>query len=150
MGSRKGAAMARRARLEAAAEAAYRKDPAWHPRVLTWGFTTRMVVSDLSRDDDFLSHVLVEKLGTGNLPLMVHKMNGSSRPQRTDANQLLDIVRRVRRVLIPQCYSTAVADCQLMPCSALSLKILLHWRHVKQWTTFYSTRTICMFNASQL
>lgn len=96
MGSGKGTAAARKARQEAAAQAAYLKNPAWFPQRLIWAYTTRMVVGDLSRDDDFLSHVLVEKLGTGNLPLIVHRMNSDSRPQRTEATQLLDVVRRVR------------------------------------------------------
>jgi histone-lysine N-methyltransferase SUV420H len=51
---------------------------------------------DLSKDDDFLSHLLVEKLGTGAVPLHVHKMDSSRRLPKTDANVLLQIVRRVR------------------------------------------------------
>jgi hypothetical protein len=102
MRSPKGPSAARRAKQEAAARAAYLKNPAWFPQRLTWGFTTRMLVGDLSRDDDFLSHVLVEKLGTGDLPLMVHKMNNASRAQRTDAIQLLDVVRRVRVFSLPR------------------------------------------------
>jgi histone-lysine N-methyltransferase SUV420H len=55
-----------------------------------------MNMRDLSRDDDFLSHLLVEKLGTGDsIPLLVHKMDPSRRLPKTDANVLLNIVRRV-------------------------------------------------------
>jgi len=56
-----------------------------------------MNMSDLSRDDDFLSHLLVEKLGTGGVPLLVHKMDPSRRLPKTDANDLLQIVRRLQR-----------------------------------------------------
>ena len=50
---------------------------------------------DLSRDDDFLSHLFVEKLGTGSVPLFVHKMDSSRRLPKTDTNDILQIVRRV-------------------------------------------------------
>jgi histone-lysine N-methyltransferase SUV420H len=55
-----------------------------------------MNMSDLSRDDDFLSHLFVEKLGTGNVPLFVHKMDSSRRLPKTDATDVLQIIRRVR------------------------------------------------------
>lgn len=54
-----------------------------------------MNMSDLSRDDDFLSHLFVEKLGTGSVPLFVHKMDSSRRLPKTDANDILQIVRRL-------------------------------------------------------
>lgn len=59
-----------------------------------------MNMRDLSKDDDFLSHLLVEKLGTGTVPLLVHKMDSSRRLPKTDAQDLLQIVRRVS-TLIP-------------------------------------------------
>lgn len=52
-------------------------------------------MSDLSKDDDFLSHLLVEKLGTGVVPLLVHKMDPSRRLPKTNAEDLMEIVRRV-------------------------------------------------------
>lgn len=55
-----------------------------------------MNMKDLSRDDDFLSHLLVEKLGTGAVPLVVHKMDPSRRLPKTDSEHLLQIIRRVR------------------------------------------------------
>ncbi|KAH8828156.1 hypothetical protein DL96DRAFT_1602017 [Flagelloscypha sp. PMI_526] len=62
---------------------------------LKWRWTKVMNMRDLSRDDDFLSHLLVEKLGTGDsIPLLVHKMDPSRRLPKTDANVLLNIVRR--------------------------------------------------------
>lgn len=62
---------------------------------LTWRPTKIMNMRDLSKDDDFLSHLLVEKLGTGTVPLLVHKMDSSRRLPKTDAQQLMQIVRRV-------------------------------------------------------
>ena len=62
----------------------------------SWRFTKVMNMSDLSRDDDFLSHLFVEKLGTGNVPLFVHKMDSSRRLPKTDASNVLQIIRRVR------------------------------------------------------
>ncbi|KAJ6499190.1 hypothetical protein C8R45DRAFT_821212 [Mycena sanguinolenta] len=54
-----------------------------------------MNMRDLSKDDDFLSHLLVEKLGAGTVPLYVHKMDSSRRLPKTDADDLLQIVRRL-------------------------------------------------------
>jgi len=64
-----------------------------------WRFTKVMNMSDLSKDDDFLSYLFVEKLGTGGVPLFVHKMDSSRRLPKTDANDILQIVRRVRSFL---------------------------------------------------
>ncbi|KAI0093181.1 hypothetical protein BDY19DRAFT_1053680 [Irpex rosettiformis] len=60
-----------------------------------WRPTKIMNMRDLSRDDDFLSHLLVEKLGTGDVPLVVHKMDPSRRLPKTNADELLRIVQRV-------------------------------------------------------
>lgn len=65
-------------------------------RSITWRPTKIMNMRDLSKDDDFLSHLLVEKLGTGDVPLLVHKMDATRRLPKTDANVLLGIVKRVR------------------------------------------------------
>ncbi|KJA29035.1 hypothetical protein HYPSUDRAFT_128244 [Hypholoma sublateritium FD-334 SS-4] len=54
-----------------------------------------MHMRDLSKDDDFLSHLLVEKLGTGTVPLLVHKMDSSRRLPKTDTQALMAIVRRL-------------------------------------------------------
>lgn len=67
--------------------------------VPSWRFTKVMNMSDLSRDDDFLSHLFVEKLGTGSVPLLVHKMDPSRCLPKTDANDILQIARRVRSLL---------------------------------------------------
>ncbi|KAI0829727.1 hypothetical protein BC628DRAFT_1314462 [Trametes gibbosa] len=66
-----------------------------------WRPTKIMNMRDLSRDDDFLSHLLVEKLGTGDVPLVVHKMDPARRLPKTDAEQLLQIVRRLVSVKGP-------------------------------------------------
>ncbi|KAI0769377.1 hypothetical protein BD413DRAFT_82867 [Trametes elegans] len=60
-----------------------------------WRPTKIMNMRDLSRDDDFLSHLLVEKLGTGDVPLVVHKMDPARRLPKTEADELLMIVRRL-------------------------------------------------------
>ena len=60
-----------------------------------WRPTKIMNMRDLSRDDDFLSHLLVEKLGTGGFPLVVHKMDPARRLPKTDPEELMQIVRRV-------------------------------------------------------
>ena len=62
-----------------------------------------MNMQDLSRDDDFLSHLLVEKLGTGEVPLVVHKMDPSRRLPKQDPEELLQIVRRVSKSPSPSC-----------------------------------------------
>ncbi|KXN85355.1 Histone-lysine N-methyltransferase SET9 [Leucoagaricus sp. SymC.cos] len=54
-----------------------------------------MNMRDLSNDDDFISHLLVEKLGTGAVPLYVHKMDPGRRLPKTDSAVLLNIVRRL-------------------------------------------------------
>lgn len=55
----------------------------------------------LSRDDDFISHLLVEKLGTGAFPLVVHKMDPTRKLPKTDADKLMQIVRRVSLSSLP-------------------------------------------------
>lgn len=58
-----------------------------------------MNMHDLSRDDDFLSHLLVEKLGTGAVPLIVHKMDGGRTIPKANPTELLDIVHKVNTPL---------------------------------------------------
>ncbi|KAI0320906.1 hypothetical protein OF83DRAFT_1102360 [Amylostereum chailletii] len=60
-----------------------------------WHTTKKMNMADLSRDDDFLSHLLVEKLGTQNVPLLVHKMDPTRRLPKTSPEDLMNIVRRL-------------------------------------------------------
>ncbi|KAJ3791018.1 hypothetical protein GGU10DRAFT_63924 [Lentinula aff. detonsa] len=62
---------------------------------LTWRPTKIMNMRDLSKDDDFLSHLLVEKLGTGSVPLLVHKMDSSRRLPKVYPHDLMEIVRRL-------------------------------------------------------
>lgn len=64
--------------------------------IIEWVPRMTMNMSDLSRDDDFLNHLLVEKLGTGNIPLYVHKMDPTRALPKTDPKDLLAIVQRVR------------------------------------------------------
>lgn len=60
-----------------------------------WTPKMTMNMGDLSRDDDFLNHLLVEKLGTGGVPLYVHKMDPTRRLPKTDPKDLMAIVQRV-------------------------------------------------------
>lgn len=60
-----------------------------------WTHTKIMNMEDLSSDDDFLSHLLVEKLGTGAVPLSVHKMDPTRRLPKVEAEYIMQIVRRV-------------------------------------------------------
>ncbi|KAF5380373.1 hypothetical protein D9615_004503 [Tricholomella constricta] len=77
------------------APAATAPTPSSSKSVLSWRPTKIMNMRDLSKDDDFLSHLLVEKLGTGSVPLLVHKMDPTRRLPKTDAQDLLAIVRRL-------------------------------------------------------
>ncbi|KAJ7780549.1 hypothetical protein DFH07DRAFT_1022311 [Mycena maculata] len=76
-----------------------------------------MNMRDLSKDDDFLSHLLVEKLGTGTVPLLVHKMDSSRRLPKTDADDLLQIVRRlvVTKGPVPLVTRQAVDELLVLP-----------------------------------
>ncbi|KZS98162.1 hypothetical protein SISNIDRAFT_134090 [Sistotremastrum niveocremeum HHB9708] len=67
-----------------------------HSRVgeVAWSSTSNMNMRDLSRDDDFLSFMLVEQLGTDSFPLVVHKMDPSRRLPRHDPKEILNIVQR--------------------------------------------------------
>jgi hypothetical protein len=67
----------------------YKKEP------IPWRPTTAMNVRDLSNDDDFLSHILVEKLGANIVPLLVHRMDSSRQLPKASADELLAIVRKV-------------------------------------------------------
>ena len=61
-----------------------------------WKFTKMMNMGDLSRDDDYLSHLFVEKVGiVASAPLLVHKMDPTRKLPKTDATLILDIVQRV-------------------------------------------------------
>jgi [histone H4]-N-methyl-L-lysine20 N-methyltransferase len=75
---------------------------------ITWRPTKIMNMRDLSKDDDFLSHLLVEKLGTGTVPLLVHKMDPTRRLPKVDAAVLLDIVKRVRTSSFKASYLSVV------------------------------------------
>jgi len=67
-----------------------------------------MNMHDLSRDDDFLSHLLVEKLGTRGFPLLVHKMDSTRRLPKTNVDDLMLIVKRVRLHSLSFSWSSSV------------------------------------------
>ncbi|KAM6502447.1 hypothetical protein JOM56_002424 [Amanita muscaria] len=83
-----------------------------------------MNMRDLSKDDDFLSHLLVEKLGTGDVPLYVHKMDSSRKFPKTDATDLLQIVRRLvmNKALVQTAIRQAVDELLLLPAVRYYLK----------------------------
>ncbi|EAU91602.1 hypothetical protein CC1G_11834 [Coprinopsis cinerea okayama7 len=83
-----------------------------------------MNVHDLSRDDDFLSHLLVEKLGTGQVPLVVHKMDPSARLPKTDADELMSLVRRfvITKAPVQQAVRQAVDELLTFPAVRYYLK----------------------------
>ncbi|THH19958.1 hypothetical protein EW146_g1309 [Bondarzewia mesenterica] len=60
-----------------------------------WTYTKVMNFRDLSRDDDFISHLLVEKVGTRGIPLLVHKMDAARCLPKTNVEDLMAIVQRV-------------------------------------------------------
>ncbi|PBK74467.1 hypothetical protein ARMSODRAFT_1014736 [Armillaria solidipes] len=80
----------------------------------SWRPVKVMNMGDLSKDDDFLSHLLVEKLGTGAVPLLVHKMDSSRRLPKCDAQELLRIVRRLVVVKGPVQVATRQAVDELL------------------------------------
>ena len=91
--------------------------------VLTWRPTKIMHMRDLSKDDDFISHLLVEKLGTGIVPLLVHKMDSSRRLPKTNTVDLMRIVRRVSCLLSPtNCSHLRDFSCSLLPARVPSSK----------------------------
>ncbi|KAJ7076383.1 hypothetical protein B0H15DRAFT_864357 [Mycena belliarum] len=87
------------------------------PGPVFWRPTKIMNMRDLSKDDDFLSHLLVEKLGTGTVPLLVHKMDSSRRLPKTDADDLLQIVRRlvITKGPVPLVTRQAVDELLVLP-----------------------------------
>lgn len=89
-----------------------------------WRPTKIMNMRDLSKDDDFLSHLLVEKLGTGTVPLLVHKMDSSRRLPKTDAQVLMQIVRRlvITKGPIHQVIRQAVDELLTLPAIRYYLK----------------------------
>ncbi|KAF7315565.1 SET domain-containing protein [Mycena indigotica] len=84
---------------------------------------------DLSRDDDFLSHLLVEKLGTGTVPLLVHKMDGSRRLPKTNADDILRIVRRLVATKGPISLTIRQSVDQLLVYVALTCALFLFTSH---------------------
>ena len=73
-------------------------DPMTTPSAgVAWKYTKVMNMRDLSRDEDYLSHLFVEKLGSlgSSTPLVVHKMDPLRRLPKTDACSILAIVQRV-------------------------------------------------------
>lgn len=92
--------------------------------VLTWRPTKIMHIQDLPKDDDFLSHLLIEKLGTGTVPLLVHRMDPSRRLPKTHTADLMKIVRRYVASKLPmeKAIKQAVDDLLTLPAIRYFLK----------------------------
>ncbi|KAH7100004.1 hypothetical protein BKA62DRAFT_269667 [Auriculariales sp. MPI-PUGE-AT-0066] len=59
-----------------------------------WRKMEKMNMRDLSRDDDFLSSMLIESLGTGDEPLTVHKMDLTHKIPAHEPTEVLEIVQK--------------------------------------------------------
>lgn len=66
--------------------------------LVPWKVTKIMNARDLARDDDFLSHIFIEKLGATGVgqQLLVHRMDPRRRLPKTDTAAVHAIVQRVR------------------------------------------------------
>ncbi|CAA7259100.1 unnamed protein product [Cyclocybe aegerita] len=115
---------------------------------LTWRPTKIMHMRDLAKDDDFLSHLLVEKVGTGAVPLLVHKMDATRRLPRTDTQDIMRIVRRLvlSKAPIQQTVRQAVDDLLLLP----SIRYFLKSYTQKQINAFatHASRYFELYNPS--
>ncbi|KAJ7072230.1 hypothetical protein C8F01DRAFT_1011850 [Mycena amicta] len=103
---------------------------------------------DLSKDDDFLSHLLVEKLGTGTVPLLVHKMDSSRRLPKTNADDILKIVRRLVATKAPISLTIRQAVDQLLVLP--SIRYYLRQANQKQINAFatHATRYFELYHPS--
>ncbi|KII92950.1 hypothetical protein PLICRDRAFT_37760 [Plicaturopsis crispa FD-325 SS-3] len=110
------------------------KGKTWTGSPLPWRPTKIMNMRDLSNDDDFLSHLLVEKLGTGDVPLLVHKMDSRRHLAKTDADDLLEIVRRLVAFKGPVHQATRQAVDDLL--TLLGVRFQLRWYRQKQINAF--------------
>ncbi|CAE6446255.1 unnamed protein product [Rhizoctonia solani] len=69
------------------------------PKKISWQRTVAtMQAQDLARDDDFLSHILIDTLASDR-PLEVHKMDPTRPLPKCDSR---DILRIVRKLVVPQ------------------------------------------------
>ena len=70
--------------------------------VITWKYTKTMNMEDLARDDDYLSHLFIEKLGSlgPENQMLVHRMDPRRRLPKTDGADILAIIRSVSVVML--------------------------------------------------
>ncbi|KAL0956481.1 hypothetical protein HGRIS_002627 [Hohenbuehelia grisea] len=108
--------------------------PAAKGAVMRWSPTRIMNVHDLSNDDDFLTRLLVEKLGPSLVPLYVHKMNTSRRPIKVDPAETMNIVRRLvtKKVHLRLAIKQAVDELLTLP----SVRFYLQNKTQKQINAF--------------
>lgn len=69
---------------------------------IEWKYTKSMNMQDLARDDDYLSHLFIEKIGSmGGTQMLVHRMDPRRRLPKTDAEPILAIIHRVCHPMFP-------------------------------------------------
>ncbi|KAI0278485.1 hypothetical protein BGY98DRAFT_533986 [Russula aff. rugulosa BPL654] len=114
------------------------------PARTKWRSTKVMKVQDLARDDDFLSHLLVEKLGTGDIPLLVHKMDPSRRLPKTSPQDLMAIIQRL--VTVKGSSVTAIHDAVDRLLELPSVRYFIKGfteREINSFATFVSPNILC-------
>ncbi|KAG6849992.1 hypothetical protein H0H93_002782 [Arthromyces matolae] len=117
---------------------------------IQWRPTKIMNMRDLSKDDDFLSHLLVEKLGTGLVPLLVHKMDPTRRLPKTDANDLLTIVRRLVATKGPIQHAARQAVDDLLGIASIRYYLKSYsQQQINAFATCVHTQTHLMSNPDQ-
>ncbi len=118
--------------------------------VLTWRPTKIMSINDLPNDDDFLSHLLIEKLGTSMVPLLVHKMDSSRRLPKTNSLDLMRIIRRVRSLFSPSPFLRSEPPTFFYATLCSMLPANFRWRRPSriQSMSSYRSFTISLFGGS--
>ncbi|KAG8935439.1 Histone-lysine N-methyltransferase set9 [Tulasnella sp. 417] len=106
---------------------------------VTWSLTQGLMVArDLARDDDLLSHLLVDTIGTGpEAPLGMHKMDSARRMPKFNTEDILYIVRKH---VIPQ---TGLGPSSSKVSAAVDA--LLQLPFIRQYMKFFSQKQINCF-----
>lgn len=75
---------------------------------IVWKYTKSMNMRDLARDDDYLSHLFIEKIGSlvSGHPMLVHRMDPRRRLPKTEVAGILAIIHRV---CIPRLLQSSIA-----------------------------------------
>ncbi|PVF93693.1 hypothetical protein CPB86DRAFT_89797 [Serendipita vermifera] len=107
---------------------------------IEWKFTNApMNARDLAKDDDFVSHMLVECLGSVE-PLSVHKMDASRRLPTWDPDVILDIVQKYV-VQSPQSRGTVAPYTRVKP----AVDALLQLHNVRKYISHKTPNQVNAF-----